>query len=130
MKTVSRGGAESQREDIQPWLDDPWGVQTGAPTRTAEATGLRKEEAGAELWISGAALQLVPAFTTAHSRIRMAAAELWQPLAEHVGLLGWRDYRSGRAVAAAELAPNYLRASAAEEKRRQIDVVSDTQSGT
>jgi tRNA threonylcarbamoyladenosine biosynthesis protein TsaB len=40
----------------------------------------------------------------------------WSPLAAAVGQLGWRDYAAGRRDDLWKLAPQYYRASAAEEK--------------
>lgn len=42
--------------------------------------------------------------------------DLWQPLAATVGQLAWRAYQSGQRDDLWKLAPNYYRASAAEEK--------------
>lgn len=41
----------------------------------------------------------------------------WDPTAAWVGRLGWDNYLAGQAVSAAELVPNYVRSSAAEEVR-------------
>jgi tRNA threonylcarbamoyladenosine biosynthesis protein TsaB len=43
-------------------------------------------------------------------------SDLWQPRAATVGQLAWRDYQAGRRDDLWKLAPDYLRASAAEEK--------------
>jgi tRNA threonylcarbamoyladenosine biosynthesis protein TsaB len=43
--------------------------------------------------------------------------ELWQPTAEAVGQVAWRAYRAGRRDDVWQLLPNYIRPSAAEEKR-------------
>ncbi|HTN76515.1 MAG TPA: tRNA (adenosine(37)-N6)-threonylcarbamoyltransferase complex dimerization subunit type 1 TsaB, partial [Pirellulaceae bacterium] len=40
----------------------------------------------------------------------------WQPRAETVGSIAYRDYMAGKRASYWELAPRYLRASAAEEK--------------
>jgi tRNA threonylcarbamoyladenosine biosynthesis protein TsaB len=42
--------------------------------------------------------------------------ELWQPMASAVGQVGWRAYQSGQRDDVWRLAPQYYRASAAEEK--------------
>jgi tRNA threonylcarbamoyladenosine biosynthesis protein TsaB len=41
---------------------------------------------------------------------------LWQPMAAAVGLVGWRAYQAGRRDDVWKLAPQYFRASAAEER--------------
>lgn len=46
----------------------------------------------------------------------LADPSAWLPRAEEVAQLGWQAYQAGEAVSAAELTPNYVRASAAEEK--------------
>jgi tRNA threonylcarbamoyladenosine biosynthesis protein TsaB len=43
--------------------------------------------------------------------------DLWQPMAVAVGQVAWKEYRAGRRDDIWKLAPNYYRASAAEEKR-------------
>lgn len=118
--------------DIRPWLDDPWRAPVRTTTTNADETNTigSQSASGTDLWISGAALQVVPASALSDVNVRIADAELWIPLAEHVGLLGWQGYHSGRSVTAAQLAPNYLRESAAEEKRRQTSPASDAQLGT
>jgi tRNA A37 threonylcarbamoyladenosine modification protein TsaB len=42
--------------------------------------------------------------------------ETWEPRAETVGRLAWRDYQSGKRDDLWKLSPVYLRASYAEEK--------------
>ena len=48
--------------------------------------------------------------------IETTPAETWQPLAEAVGRVAWRAHRAGQRDDIWRLAPNYYRASAAEEK--------------
>lgn len=99
--------------DAEQWLANPWGAQTSAaPDRAPMANSPEPSE----LWISGPGLA---GYTPSPSALlQVAPQELWQPLAEDVGRLGWQAYRQGQAVSAAELSPNYIRESAAEEKRR------------
>jgi tRNA threonylcarbamoyladenosine biosynthesis protein TsaB len=47
----------------------------------------------------------------------IAPVETWTPHATTVGRLAFRDYLAGRRDDLWKLAPNYFRASAAEEKR-------------
>jgi tRNA threonylcarbamoyladenosine biosynthesis protein TsaB len=44
---------------------------------------------------------------------------LWQPTAQAVGQVAWKEYLDGRRDDVWKLAPNYYRPSAAEEKRMQ-----------
>lgn len=67
------------------------------------------------LWISGAGLRnYTPQLD---DRMNLADPARWDPTAAWVGRLGWHSYLAGGAVSAAELAPNYVRSSAAEEAR-------------
>ena len=108
-------------EDAQSWSVNPWGAADQAPSVIGGANAQAAEEQKllADVWVSGSALQVFPLQMMPASPFRMTAAELWQPMATDVGFLGWQAYRRGGGVAAAELAANYLRESAAEEKRRQ-----------
>lgn len=49
--------------------------------------------------------------------VLVADESLWQPRAETVGRLAWRDYQQGRRDDLWQLSPRYLRPSAAEEKK-------------
>lgn len=97
--------------DARDWLGDPWGVITTDDNHSSAEQ--------ADLWITGGALGSYP-IVTAQSNWRLAAADIWQPMAEQVGQLGWQGYLAGQQVSAKELAPNYIRASAAEEKARKV----------
>ncbi len=67
------------------------------------------------LYISGAGLR---SYTPQlRSDANLIDASHWDPLAACVGRLGWHSYLAGGAVSAAQLAPNYVRSSAAEEVR-------------
>lgn len=48
----------------------------------------------------------------------LAPEDTWAPRAEVVGQLGWRAFQAGEADTPVTLRPNYVRASAAEEKAR------------
>lgn len=48
--------------------------------------------------------------------ITTTRSELWQPMADAVGQVAWLNYRAGQRNDFWHLAPNYYRASAAEEK--------------
>jgi hypothetical protein len=41
---------------------------------------------------------------------------LWLPRAEEVGLIGWQAFAAGKRTSPFELAPQYFRRTAAEEK--------------
>ncbi len=51
--------------------------------------------------------------------VELAASQLWEPSATAVGQLGWEMFRQGLAQDPMTLVPNYLRESAASEKRKQ-----------
>lgn len=51
----------------------------------------------------------------------VAEERLWQPQAETVGRLAWREFQKGRRDDLWQLAPRYLRPSAAEEKRSAVE---------
>ncbi len=86
------------------WLADPW---------QATMNDIEAANRSLPLWISGAAIQSYPGLDIA--RCQIADSSLWQPLAEQVGRLGLIGLAQGQAVTADELAPNYIRSSAAEE---------------
>lgn len=114
--------------DVQTWCDDPWAIRTQdnlASTSLPLAASPANSETAAppgEIWVTGSALGVVPVPTSTNSSVRSADRELWQPMAEQVGLLGWQLFRSGQCVSAEALLPDYLRQSAAEEKRQQRDL--------
>ncbi|MGN6134674.1 MAG: tRNA (adenosine(37)-N6)-threonylcarbamoyltransferase complex dimerization subunit type 1 TsaB [Aureliella sp.] len=91
--------------DAAQWRDDPWA------SPNAEAS---------DVWLSGSALELYSVPERDATRYHTAARAFWQPLAEHVGELGWQVFDQGGAVSAAELQPNYIRQSAAEEKASRL----------
>jgi tRNA threonylcarbamoyladenosine biosynthesis protein TsaB len=65
--------------------------------------------------VSGLALnRLAPRLP---SDVEVVPEQLWQPAAQGVGELAWKDYLAGRRDDVWKLAPNYYRPSAAEEKR-------------
>ena len=108
--------------DLSAWREDPWGVDIPNSPHTSDSDENRSTDSSA-IWLSGSALELTPVLagpapTNVPALVRIADANLWQPLAEQVGVLGWEIYLQGGAVSAGELAPNYIRASAAEEKLR------------
>jgi tRNA threonylcarbamoyladenosine biosynthesis protein TsaB len=51
------------------------------------------------------------------SNVDVIPQELWQPMAEAIGSVGWSAYQSGKRDDVWQLLPSYYRASAAEEKR-------------
>jgi tRNA A37 threonylcarbamoyladenosine modification protein TsaB len=105
--------------DAAQWLADPWGADTSTEDSSVAGTA---GETCTEVWLSGSGLSLYapPAAVEDQPNVhyRCAATELWQPLAEDVGQLGWHAYQLGQGVSAADLAPNYIRASAAEERAK------------
>lgn len=93
----------SQVIDAQKWLADPWQLESS----TSETP----------LFVTGGAIASYPGLE--NSAVILAHSQLWQPLAEQVGLLGLKALAEGRAVTADQLIPNYIRSSAAEENARK-----------
>jgi tRNA threonylcarbamoyladenosine biosynthesis protein TsaB len=110
---IDRGHMQLSRPacvvDAHRWQSDPW----GGPAANGSHQGSAEE---LEVWITGSALASY-AHPTANQRCHIAPAEIWQPLAEQVGQLGWQGYLQGKQLSAKDLTPNYIRASAAEEKK-------------
>ena len=101
--------ATSQVVDVRSWTRDPLGSMASYPDFDAgRVTG------GV---VSGPGLELYPPELAAGWRLADPAD--WHPRAIDVAELGWRTHLSGETVSAAELLPNYVRASAAEEKARE-----------
>lgn len=48
--------------------------------------------------------------------VEVVRTELWQPMAEAVGMVAWQAYENGQRDDVWKLVPNYYRVSAAEEK--------------
>lgn len=93
--------------DASHWQRDPWGCMADE----ADVAGI-----ASELWISGGALSVYP--LPACNDWKIAPRPIWQPLAEHVGQLGWLGFEGNLQLLPEQLRPNYIRASAAEEKRK------------
>lgn len=53
------------------------------------------------------------------SHCQLTPAASWQPAASQIGALGWEIFQSEQTVDPFKVLPRYLRASAAEEKRKQ-----------
>ncbi len=85
------------------WQSQPW-------------TGFSEIAANEKLWICGNALDSYP-LEPSDQMVALPRAT-WSPTAEQVGQLAWQDYLAGNAISAAQLSPNYIRPSAAEEKKR------------
>lgn len=97
--------AKSQVVDAKRWQEEP----------IRSVHGNSEEKLGdCQVVLTGSGLQLfrpepMPTYAVAHQ-------DDWSPAAENLGRLGWRLFQEGRTQSAAELVPNYVRASAAEEK--------------
>lgn len=106
--------AEPQVLAAELWQAQP----LAALERTAgdrQPNGDAMSHASRSLWISGAGLRnYMPQLDDG---VNLADPARWDPTAAWVGRLGWHSYLAGGAVSAAELAPNYVRSSAAEEAR-------------
>ncbi len=99
--------AESTVLDAQLWVHDPLG-SLGVVTESSRHVSM---------WISGPGLSSVE-LPEPHTSV--ATPDLWQPTALEVGVLGNRAMAAGNSTSASLLQPNYIRASAAEEKRPQL----------
>lgn len=66
--------------------------------------------------ITGPGLEV---YRPVHPRWRLADQEFWYPRAAQVGQIGWEQFELGLSVNARDCRPNYVRASAAEEKQAQ-----------
>lgn len=66
-------------------------------------------------WVTGPALNRLT--TRPPSCVTTTPQEAWQPMAEAVGQVAWHAYQAGQRDNLWRLAPNYYRASAAEEKK-------------
>ena len=100
--------ASSQVVDVPKWKKDPLGAMVCC-------SGFDSGKV-TEVVIAGPGLELYQPEFQPH--VRIADPALWQPRAVEVAQLGWRAHLAGKTVTAAELLPNYVRASAAEEKAR------------
>ena len=69
-------------------------------------------------WITGPGLRSYPV-SSEQPECLLVDESLWDPTAAEVAALGLVGFESGRATSADKLEPNYIRASAAEEKRKQ-----------
>lgn len=101
--------ASSQVVDARTWERDPLGSMV-----CRSDFDLGKV---AEVVVSGPGLEAYHPAPQPH--LRLADPARWQPRAVDVAQLGWRAHLAGKTVTAAELLPNYIRASAAEEKARE-----------
>lgn len=101
--------APTQVADARGWQQDPLG-----------SLGIQETSAFPFALVSGPGAEKYPPLCeqSAGLAVRTAPPSIWEPSAEVVGILGWRDFRAGQGVSAQALEPNYVRSSAAEEKRR------------
>lgn len=86
-------------------------AQPLAPALTHEENPLGAKR----IWVSGPGLRSY--LPPTDSCVDLIDPSNWDPVAGWVGRLGWQSYLAGQAVSAAELSPNYVRSSAAEESR-------------
>jgi tRNA threonylcarbamoyladenosine biosynthesis protein TsaB len=114
-ETSWRRVAESAVVDAAIWCDDP--------LRALDNPVLQQALQDTDwLTVSGPVLQLyrpqekVVISPQKSVRLTLAPHNEWMPRAADVAALGWRAFQCGHSVTAAGLLPNYLRASAAEEK--------------
>lgn len=96
--------AESQVIDAGLWQKTPLGFLADSRFGACEAV------------VSGPGLDIYPPVKDA--AVQVADPTVWHPKAADVAVLGWHAFQAGRAISPAQLLPNYVRASAAEEKLR------------
>jgi tRNA threonylcarbamoyladenosine biosynthesis protein TsaB len=89
------------------------GIWSAEPVR---ALGLEGIDDNTTLMLAGPGLRTLT--ISGYWQAHRAPDELWNPTAIEVGELGWHGYKQGRSTDPDRLRPNYLRASAAEEKAR------------
>ncbi|MCA9132805.1 MAG: tRNA (adenosine(37)-N6)-threonylcarbamoyltransferase complex dimerization subunit type 1 TsaB [Planctomycetales bacterium] len=105
--------AAAQVVDAAAWMRAPWASLHLRPPSTEAPLPPAGQAA---VVVCGPGLRNYP--PDAGSGVDIAAEELWAPTASDVARCGWSDYLGGgkTLVSAQELQPNYVRASAAEEK--------------
>lgn len=106
--------AASQVIDAANWQQQPLqALQPRAEVAAGERPWGRWESA--RCVVLGPGVEVYP--PSPHARVEVARAEWWQPRAAHVAAIGWEKFLAGQTTSALELLPNYLRASAAQERR-------------
>ncbi len=106
--------AESCVLDAADWSADPLGSLGVANPAAHQA---QVSNAG-KVWVTGPGLKNYP-LASERFDCTVVAEAVWSPTAAEVAILGGVGFEAGRASMAERLEPNYIRASAAEEKRRQ-----------
>jgi len=71
------------------------------------------------VWVTGPGLKNFP-LSVERPECWVVDESVWSPTAAEVAALGRVGFEAGTATTADQLEPNYIRASAAEEKRRQV----------
>lgn len=103
--------------DAATWIEDPRIALLEAPG-SPTAGELSVDEL--TTWVAGPGLDTYrpkPA-----SNLQVASAEFWYPDVSDVAAIGQTKFDKGETRAAAELLPNYIRASAAEEKAKKAEL--------
>ncbi len=127
--------APSQVLDASKWQTQPWRALAPLNSRSSQSNGCgetvdshktpvrldthppaAKELTSARVLVCGPGLRTY--LPTPQNTIAVADQELWEPDASIVAQLGWNIFQRDGTVSAAELRPNYVRASAAEEQAR------------
>lgn len=104
--------AKAQVLDAPLWQAQPLSALSAS---LQELNSRQNSLASKRIWVSGPGLR---SYTPrVDSGVHLIDESQWDPVASWVGRLGWQHYMAGQAVSAAELSPNYVRASAAEEAR-------------
>lgn len=118
-QTGARRLAVSQVVDAAKWESDVWSALQLDPEHGEGESPEPNRSTPAACWAIGLGLNVYRPGLAGGAAVQLVPEPLWTPQASDVGKLGWQAFQQGRCVSAAELAPNYIRASAAEEKKRQ-----------
>lgn len=108
----------SQVVDASRWVEDPWGSLSQfaeAPLYSTSTVSAEANCSNQPVYVSGPGLRNYTPATAA--RCELVLPELWEPRSQEVGQIGWEKLLRGEVSSAISLAANYLRSSAAEEKK-------------
>ncbi len=107
--------AQSQVLGAAAWQEQPWlGLARTNNDLLGDGPQQISKEGLGEVLVCGPGLRTYAPLPLA--AVTIAEESLWEPTASSVAQLGWHIYQAGGTVSAEKLQPNYVRASAAEER--------------
>lgn len=106
---------KARLQESSPQSSKPPNSPPALPPIACASTLEENPLASRRIWISGPGLRTYP--PRSDSDVNLIDPSHWDPVASWVGRLGWQHYLAGQVVSAAELSPNYVRGSAAQEAR-------------